>query len=69
MRITFDTIDELRKHLKSHLRSKATPYVVEFDGITKYVLSNNPDQAIAIVARSLGAKVESVPISELLEIG
>ncbi len=66
MRAIFNTIDQLIDHLKATPTSKHTPYAVTIDGIKKYTLSCNSDQAIAAVARKIGSRVESVPLSELM---
>lgn len=67
MRNIFETIEDLAEHVKTHPRSKQTPFVVKLSGVTRYVLSNNADGAVAGVARqTLAAHVEPVSITELL---
>lgn len=68
MRQVFTTIDELVTHLKTNPSSKQVPYKVELDGMTIYTLSGNTDQAIATLARKLGASAEAVPISVILSV-
>jgi hypothetical protein len=66
MRMVHDTIDQLAEEIKNKPHSRQHPYKVVFDGVVKYTMSGNSDQAIAAVARDLGVAVESIPISSLI---
>lgn len=67
-RIVYTTLLELAAALKSSNRRNIQPYRVSFNGEQKFALSGNSDQAIAAVARALGAEVETIPISDLLNL-
>ncbi len=66
MRQVFDSIDELVDFVRDHPDSKQMPYEVEIDGIIKYTLSCNSDQAIAAVARRSGVRVQTVPLRSIV---
>jgi len=63
----FKTIGELKRYAATHNVGKKVPYLVKIDNgciiETRYVLSNNPDSAIAAMIRELNqVSVESVPV-------
>ncbi len=66
MRMVHDTLAQLAEEVKTKPASRQHPYKVMFDGVVKYTMSGNSDQAIAAVARDLGVAVESVPLSSLI---
>lgn len=66
MRMVHDTIDSLLQELRNRPACKLKPHKVVFDGVVKYTLSGNTDQAIAAVSRDLGMHVEALPFDALI---
>jgi hypothetical protein len=71
MRLIFNTIDELVDHIRDsgNTTGKKIPYKVTIDGTIKYVLSGNPDTAVAAVSRQRGAEVEQLSVATMMRAG
>lgn len=66
-RVVYDSKEELSENLKAY-RGKGTPFKVELNGETKYLMAGNGDSAVSAVARSMGARVEAISIRELIAL-
>ena len=69
MRFIFHSVEDLIIHVGNVPGTRQFPYEVDFNGVIRYTLASNADQAIAAVARDMGVKVRGVPIKDILKAG